>query len=129
MAGNTEYTRNEKGFIRTEELVITRTISSTAVDASNTGRTHVLQAGLMLGVITSGGEYAQYASGASDGTETAVAILMSETDLKDGNPAATAVDHKAPILIRGHVASANLILYDAAAKVDLEDTAKQIYFD
>ena len=127
--GNQTFERTEAGFVRTMELVIVRTLSSVAIDAGNTGKTHILRAGLCLAVITASSEYAEYDDTETNGQETGKAILMTETDLRDGDAAASSTDHKAPILVRGHVKSAALHGYDAAFKVDLETTALQIYFD
>lgn len=102
------------GFVRERVKSIPVTISATAVDVGNTTATYVLRQGLVLGIITATGEYAEFDNDNSDGTETAVAILMHVVDLKDGNPAGTAVDHVGDVLVNGTVNSDNLLWADAA---------------
>lgn len=52
-------------------------ISGTARDAGNTNNTTVLRTGLVMGVITASGKWAQFNSAASDGTQIARGILIS----------------------------------------------------
>jgi len=114
-----------KGFVRKNVLSVPETIDATAVDAGNTGQTYVLRAGLAMGRITASGKLAQYNNGASDGTQTCVGYLMHDVDLKDNNPAASATDHGADVLVLGLVKTGNLYGHDAAAAVDL---AGKIWF-
>ncbi|HOX27417.1 MAG TPA: hypothetical protein PLU44_16845 [Candidatus Krumholzibacteria bacterium] len=115
------FTEIGRGFVRERVLSISRTIASNAVDAGNTGQTHILRAGLAMGIITASGKYAQYtaAATAGAGTDTCVGYLMHEVDLKDGDPAASATDHGGDILVLGHVLTGNLIGHDAAGEADL----------
>lgn len=117
------------GFERLPGKIITRTIAAATVDAGNTGRTHELRRGLVLGVITASGKFTEYDDdGTDDGRRVAVAILAADVDMKDGDPTASAVDHKAAIYVDGWVDSSKLHGYDAAAGVDLNGAGK-IYVD
>ena len=99
MGGVTTYERIEKGFLRAAALTAPLVIDATAIDAGNTGQTHILRSGLVLGKLTSGGNLKQYTDGLSDGTEVAYAILLQQVDLKDGNPSASATAHPAEVLL------------------------------
>jgi hypothetical protein len=105
----------------TLELGIVQIDASAAADAGNTDfRTTYLRPGLALGQITATGLYKEYTPAASDGTETIKAILMQGVDLLDpfGN---TKTEDPAGVLVcvKGHVVAANIILDDAAGRVDL----------
>jgi hypothetical protein len=95
--------------------------TSEASDAGNTDfRTTYLRPGLALGRITATGLYAHYQPAASDGTETIDAILAQGVDLLD--PLGTArTDDPAGIKVAvgGHIDATQVILIDAAGKVDL----------
>jgi len=118
MALNTT-TRTPVGAIRQNVHSVPKTIVSTAVDASNTGKTHILLPYLVLGVITASGKLAQYNDAASDGTQTAKYILLEEVDMKDGNASASATDHVAEVLKLGTVTYDQLHGCDANGKADL----------
>lgn len=110
-----------KGFLRERVKSIPVTIVSTALDAGNTGETHVLRAGLVLGIVTASGKYVEYDDdGTDDGRRTAKAVLMHDVDLKDGDPAASAADHVADVLVLGSVYQSGLIGGDANGYADLE---------
>jgi len=113
------YSDTPKGWLRERLLSLPKKISGAAVDAGHTGYTHVLRSGLTMGEITASSMLAQYDDTASDGTETAVGILMHEVDLKDGKPEDDATDHWGDLLVEGHVDASELIGWDAAAAVDL----------
>ena len=72
--------------------------------------------GTMLGKITASGKYAEYAPGASDGTETCVGILKSAIKMSD----LVAGDVAIASYIRGVFLVDKLLLLDAAAIVDLK---------
>ncbi len=93
------------------------TIDSSARDSGNSPDT-TLRKGLVLGKITASGKFAQYDSGAADGTETAYGILADEGKVvdEDGN----AVDTFATVMVHGKVDESKLIGIDAAAKADLD---------
>lgn len=81
-----------------------------------------IRPGLILGKITTGGLLTNYVDGNSDGTETALAILLDPIDLNDPlNPGTvlTGTIH-ARVIIKGRVRSTGLLGYDAAAKVELK---------
>ena len=113
------FSRTEKPFIK--QLVQTKvvTIVSTALDAGNTGQTHILRAGLALGRITASGKYKEYNAAGGDGSEDCDCILYDQVDLKDGDPGASASDHEAVVMWVGEAVSDHVILYDAAAAADL----------
>lgn len=72
-----------------------------------------LPAGQLLGIVTASGEYAPYAAGASDGTETAVAVLYA------GVPASVATQPITVIARDAEVIGTKLTGLDAAARDDL----------
>lgn len=79
-----------------------------------------LVSGTVMGKVTVGGKYKPYADGASDGTQTAVGILM------EGIPAQTG-DVKATLVTRAaEVWQSKLTGVDAAAIADL--TPKLVVF-
>ena len=112
---------NRADFLLGEPVLIEKfTVASTALDAGNTLEgTHILRAGLVVGKITASGKLAQYAAGASDGTETAVGVLLNDVDLKNGDPLASAADRVAYIAKIARVKESGLIGLDAAGKADL----------
>lgn len=79
---------------------------------------HEVEAGTVLGKITSGGKYAPYANGLSDGTQVAYAVSINHVD-------ATSADTPAAVIQRdAEVIAACLTIAGspgdiAAAKVDL----------
>jgi hypothetical protein len=93
------------------------TIASSARDSENTPDT-TLRKGLVLGKITASGKFAQYDSGASDGTETAYGILADEVKVVDED--GSAADAFATVMVHGKVDESKLIGIDAAAKADLD---------
>lgn len=83
----------------------------------------VLRAGLVLGKITSGGDYVDYDDdGTDDGRRTAAAILLSPIDMRDPtDPSARLTEPIfAQVMIRGRIQTTGLIGYDANAKTDLK---------
>ncbi|RMH49617.1 MAG: head decoration protein [Alphaproteobacteria bacterium] len=68
----------------------TREVVTIATGGANT----VLQPGTVLGKITASGKYAAHDPAATDGTETAVAVLWGKAD-------ATTADVNAVVLLRG----------------------------
>lgn len=105
------------------ELVLSKkvTIDSTAVDAGNSGETHILRPGLVLGVYTAQSTYIQYddAGGPGVGETVARYILLDEVDLKDGDPGASASDHVANVMVIGRVKESKLHGIDDNGKADL----------
>lgn len=72
-----------------------------------------LPPGQVLGVVTATGECAPYAPGASDGTETAVAVLYA------GAPVSAATQRATVIARDAEVIGSQLTGLDAAARDDL----------
>lgn len=75
-----------------------------------------LGAGQVLGKITASGKYAAYDEAASDGTETAVAVLYADVDASAADADGVAIDKDA------EVSAAKLVwgsADDAAGAVDL----------
>ena len=70
-------------------------ISGTTRDAGNTPTT-VLRGGLLLGVLTTNGQYTEYDPAATDGSEIAQAILPLELRAQDFN--AVDAERVAPVL-------------------------------
>lgn len=75
---------------------------------------NALSDGTVLGKITASGKYAAYDDTETDGTQTAVGILLGDVD-------ASSADKTAAILARGPavVSEGDLIGIDTAGKVDL----------
>lgn len=72
----------------------------------------VLAGGTILGRISTTRKLAAYANGNSDGTETAVGILLNRADPREG-------DVLASMMVHGVVRSGSLTGYDSNAKTDL----------
>lgn len=72
----------------------------------------------ILGRITASGKYGFYASGASDGTEVPVAVLMNEV------VATGAGDKAGSILLKGKVRTDKLIIDGSAAGVGITNAIK-----
>ena len=83
--------------------------------------TTTLRKGLVMGKITSGGQYAEYDDGAGDGTETAVGILLMSVNLL--NESGTAVASTGALYYGGYVDQAKLHGHDANGKADLAAVA------
>lgn len=115
----TSAARDQRPFIRQKVMTRNITIDATAVDAGNTGQTHILREGLILAYSTSVSAYVHYQAAGANGTDTARCILYEQVDLKNGDPAASATDHEATVLWIGEAVSDHCLLYDAAAKADL----------
>jgi hypothetical protein len=88
-------------------------VSSTARDAGNTPTT-VLRAGLLMGVITASGKWAEWNPDGSDGTEVLQGILAEEIVMTD--ILGTAVDRDAPVILSGPV-KADMLLVEGTALV------------
>ncbi len=106
------------GFLRERVHSVPLTIASTAADAGNTNYTYILRAGIVLGKITASKKLAQYDPAATDGTETAYAVLLGDVDLKGGDSTASNADKVGDVLLIGTVKSSECIGWDAAAQVD-----------
>lgn len=81
----------------------------------------VIPSGVVLGKVTSGGKYRRYDNAATDGTQTALGILLTTVDL-GGVTSAVVEDVSAALLWHGEVIEANLPAghgLDAAGKVEL----------
>lgn len=57
-----------------------------------------LDAGTVLGIVTASDEYAPYDSEATDGTETAMAVLWATTDTDDGAVEAVVIARDAEVI-------------------------------
>lgn len=75
-------------------------VSGAARDAGNTNNTTVLRPGLVMGVITASGKWAQFDASAVDGTEVARGILL-QFGLNTQSDGADADRFLATILVRG----------------------------
>lgn len=108
-----------KPFVRQLVMSRTVTIDSTAVDAGNSGQTHILRAGLLLAYDSVSGAYEHYQPAGANGTDVADCILLHDVDLKDGDPSAASADRPATVMFIGEAVSSECILYDANAATDL----------
>ena len=117
-----------------EKLVtVSVLIDHTAADAGLPAGypTGLLRSGLLLGKVTATGEFKEYTPAAADGTETAAGILLHAVPMRDpfGNAFAAAQEVFGEMVKAGPVRSDALILYDAAARVDLETNGKILFVD
>lgn len=116
ITSKTEYTTSE--ILRSNHKITKAVkISSAAVDAGNTPTT-TLRKGLVLGIVTASGEYAQYDDGAGDGTEVAAAILLDNVNMLDDTGVAEDKE-QIEVLLHGIVDESALIGIDANGKADL----------
>lgn len=76
-----------------------------------------LKPGTVLGKITSGGKYAASAASGSDGSETAVAVLIGWADISTG-------DVEASVISRDAEVNGNCLEYEATVDTDNEKAAK-----
>jgi len=99
--------------------VIQVKIASTAEDSGNTGQTHILRAGLTMGMISASKKWAHYDDGASDGTETAKGFLLSTVSVKDNQ--GNAADAIGLVVIGGQplIDENKVYGFDSAAETDL----------
>lgn len=101
------------------------TLDSSSVDSGNTGMTHIIRAGMILGKstgVTPSGAAIPFLQ--TDTTNniggTAHFILMHDVDLKDGDPSATATDHQCVVMLIGSVKAGVCLLEHADAIADLK---------
>lgn len=92
-------------------------------DSGNTPTT-ILRPGLVLGKLTSGGQYTEYDPAATDGSEVAEAILPIEIRAQDFD--STDADRHLLLLVGGNVKAAQLIGLDVIARAQL---GRQFIFD
>jgi len=85
--------------------------------AGGTGGAGVVYAGTVLGKLTAGGAYVPSPASGSDGSQTAVAILICDVDATDG-------DVVAAVLSRDAEVRAADLTYDASVDTDNEKSAK-----
>jgi len=92
-------------------------ISSTAADSGNSP-TSTLRPGLILGKITSSGEYKEYSATATDGSQVAECVLLEEVNMLDPATAANA-DRWWSVAISGRLKAEALINLDYQARSQL----------
>tara|TARA_R110000803_G_scaffold210718_2_gene283387 strand:- start:14800 stop:15612 length:813 start_codon:yes stop_codon:yes gene_type:complete len=88
-------------------------IDSATADAGNTPTT-LLRAGLILGKVTSTGQYSDYDADAIDGTQIAEVILAEEINTLDHD--ANAVDRVFQVVTGGAAKAGQLLLLDEQAR-------------
>lgn len=76
-----------------------------------------LKAGTVLGKITSGGKYAASPASGSDGSQTAIAVLIDNVDISAGDVVAAVVSRNAEV-------NSHLLEYEATVDTDNEKAAK-----
>jgi hypothetical protein len=105
---------NAKGLALFQNAVI----SGTARDDGNTPTT-VLRPGLILGIIASSGEYAEWDPDATDGTQNIAGVLAEELKAQDfdGNDA----DRVIRVLVRGPVKNTPLLIEGTALDGDTDE--------
>tara|TARA_Y100000310_G_scaffold344075_1_gene454967 strand:- start:879 stop:1301 length:423 start_codon:yes stop_codon:yes gene_type:complete len=125
---------NQPNFLLSQYFKVLKvTIDATATDSRNTGQTYILSPGLALGIITAQSTYTGYDPNGSDGTETAMGVLLNEVDLKNGDPTATAVDTEA-LMVWNAVCGASAVVdedgtaIDASGKADLKKNGSGLGF-
>lgn len=120
MVGIREFTRAEIPWLSTCLLTLKVTVDATTVDAGNTGQTHILRSGLMVSENSTTSNFTEYRTGGSAGEgDVASYIMLEQTDLKGGDPGATAIDRVVTVLAIGSVVAGQVLLQDAGALVDL----------
>jgi hypothetical protein len=77
----------------------------------------VIKAGTVLGKITSGGKYTPSPASGADGSQTAVALLLDNVDVTDGDVAAAVVTRVCQV-------NGNLLEYEATVDTTNEKAAK-----
>lgn len=85
--------------------------------AGGSGGAGIVAAGTVLGKLTSGGEYMPSPATGSDGSQTAVAILLNDVD-------ATDADVVAAVINTGAEVNGNLLTYDSSVDDDTKKAAK-----
>lgn len=101
-------------------------LNSTTVDARNSTTT-LLSPGLVLGMITSTGNYVHYSPTATDGSEVAVAVLTVGTNMLDNTGAAAA--KQGFIIAKGILLAESLGGLDAKARGQMVASGKFIFAD
>ncbi|GAA4441981.1 head decoration protein [Bremerella cremea] len=91
----------------TNATILQGIIAASSVDAGNTPTT-TLRAGLVLGRIAASGLLAPYDPTATNGTQTAIAILLDTLDMQDAHGVSEA-KLTARILAAGHVVKSSVI--------------------
>ncbi len=81
-----------------------------------TGATY-LEAGTVLGKLTSGGKYVISPDSGSDGSQTAVAVLLHFADISAGDVEAAVVDMDAAVI-------GDLLVYDSTVDDDTKKATK-----
>ena len=76
----------------------------------------ILLAGTVVGKLTTGGKYKAYDNDASDGTQTAAAVILNDVD-------ATSADVKVIGFVRLAEVYSNRLVWGAAVTTDAEKTA------
>lgn len=98
-------------------------LDSTTVDSTNSP-TSVLRPGLLLGVITSSGNFVHYSPTATDGSNVAVGVLPIECRITDFD--GTAVNRVVPIAVAGFLRGGKAIGIDGQSRAQLK---RQFVFD
>lgn len=73
-----------------------------------------LKAGTVLGKLTSGGKYVPYDNDATDGSQTAVAILFADCDASGGDKKATVIARNAEVFTERLVWAASVLTGEKA---------------
>ncbi len=98
--------------------ILPKEVDANAVDARFTGTTWRLGAGLVMGVITTSGNYTNYSPTATDGSQIAAGVLMESyrrQDIFSGSNVAK----QAAMMVAGPVRAAGLAGLDQKARYDL----------
>lgn len=93
-------------------------IASTAVDSGNTP-TSILRPGLILGKLDSDGSWVQYSPTATDGSQEARGVLVTEVNMTDYTTGSAAARMGLGIVIAGKAKESMLVNLDYAARNQL----------
>jgi len=96
-------------------------IASTAVDAGNTPTTH-LRAGLLMGVVSATGEWKEWDSGETDGTEVIQGVLVQDASTSQRGTAVQ--QYGGWVMTGGQVMAARLLVPGAASHTIVGDGAE-----
>jgi hypothetical protein len=77
----------------------------------------LIKAGKVLGALTSGGKYVESPASGADGSQTAIAVLLYDADVSDGDVVVAVIRRDAEV-------NGNLLSYDDSVDTDNEIAAK-----
>lgn len=83
----------------TAEFIVSEANGDRSREVVTIAKSGKLEAGAVLGVVTSSGKYKAHAAGAGNGTENAAAVLYAPTDATDADTKAVAIVRDAEVAL------------------------------